>query len=147
MPKTKETLEQDHRRLVQLADKDEPTKQDISEAKKIILVTQKDVSEKANQAERDYAAMYGRCSWRMDEGSTQIEAWQGQANDFNWAVLDTLMNVQTIAMDCENLAKKAEDRAAKVKARNTSAKYGSAQAKAGEAPKDKDSGWGFLLEW
>ena len=136
MPNTKEILEQDHRRLVHLAGKDEPTKQDIMEAKEVIFKTQLDVSEKANKAERDYAAMYGRYSWEMGEGSTQIEAWQRQTNKFNWAVLEILMEVQTIAMDCKKLAKKAEDRAAKVNARNMSAKCGSARAKAVEAPKD-----------
>ena len=143
------TWKQDHRRLVQLAAKDEPTKQDIDEAKQIIFRTQIEVSVKTNQLEDDYDAMYGRYDWTMDEPGTRIEDWQGQANDFNWAVLHTLQKVQTVARDCqelakraENLAKKAEDRAAKVKARNTSAKYGSAQAKAGEEPKDNDSGAG-----
>lgn len=147
MPITQETLNLDHRRLAYLADKNEPTRQDISEAKEIIFRTQMDVSVKTNQAERDYAAMHGRYSWTMDKPTSHFEAWQGQSNGFNWAILCALMNVQTVAMDCEELAKKAEDYAAKVNARSTSAKCGSAQAKAGEAPKDEDSGWGFLLQW
>ena len=73
MSNIQETLDQDHRRLVYLSDKDEPTKRDISEAKEIICKTQKYVSEKVNQAEQDYAAMYGRYDWTTDEPRTWIE--------------------------------------------------------------------------
>ena len=45
----------------------------------------------------------------------------------------------------------AEDQAAEVNAKadagSVSPKCGSTQAKAGEEPKDKDSGWEFLLQW
>ena len=144
--KPQNTWKRDHTRLAQLAAKDEPTTEDIKEAKDIIFKTQLNVSVKTNQAKRDYAAIFGRCSWMMDEPSTQTEAWQRQTNKFNWAVLELIMGVQGIAVDCGEFAKKAEDHAAKVNARSASAKCGSAQAKAGE-PKDTDNGWEFLLQW
>ena len=43
-------------------------------------------------------------------------------------------------MDYQRLAKKAEDYAPKVNAKGVN-------AKCGEKPKDKDSGWEFLLQW
>ena len=49
-------------------------------------------------------------------------------------------------MDCQRLAKMAEDYAAKVNAKSVSVKCVSAWVKTGEKPKDKDSGWEFLLE-
>ena len=145
------TWEQDHRRLVQLAAKDEPTERDITESKEIIFKTQLEVSVKTNQLENDYDVMYERNDWTTDEPALQIEDWQRLVNDFNWAVLHALQHVQTVAMDCGGLAKKAgrraEARAVRVNTRKTSAECASAQAKTGEEPKDKDSGWGFLLEW
>ena len=161
------TWEQDHRRLFQLAAKDEPTEQDVMEAKDIIFKTQFDISVMTNQLKLDYDAMYARYDWTTDQPGPRIEDWQGVANDLNWAVLHILQNVQTVAMDCGGLAKKAgkraEARAVRVNTRETSTEWGGAQAKveanavnvniecdsdqakAGEEP--KDNGWGFLLDW
>ena len=146
-----------------MSNKIEPTTQDIEEAKEIICKTQKYVSKKANQARKDYDAMYARYDWTTDESSPRIEDWQRRSNDLNWDVLYTLINAQTIAMSCAHLAKKAEDHAAEVNAMNAkdqaaevnakadagsvSPECGSAQAKAREEPKDKVSVWEFLLQW
>ena len=163
MSEIPEVLDQDHRRLVYLSNKIEPTTQDIEEAKEIICKTQKYVSKKANQARKDYDAMYARCDWKTDESNPHIEDWQRRSNDFNWDVLYTLINAQTIAMGCAHLAEKAEVHAAEVNAmyaedkveeanakadtESASPQSDSGQAKAREEPKDKVSGWEFLLQW
>ena len=163
------TWERDHRRLVQLAAKDDPTERDVMEAKDIISRTQFDASVRTNQLELDYDAMYARYDWTAVQSGPHIQDWQGVANDLNWAILHILQSVQTVAMTCGDLAKKAgkrgEAREARVNTRKTSPESGSAwakvganpgdannecssvQAKAGEEPRDKDNSWGFLLDW
>ena len=117
MSEIPEILDEDHRRLVYLSNKDEPTTQDIEEAKEIIFKTQKYVSKKANQAKEDYDAMYERYDWTTDEQSPRIEDWQRVSDDLSWDVLYILINMQTIAMACQDLAKRAEDHAAEVNAK------------------------------
>ena len=163
MSEIPEVLDQDHRRLVYLSNKIEPTTQDVQEAKEIVCKTQKYVSKKTNQTKNDYDAMYTRYDWTTDESSRRIEDWQKRANDLDWDVLYTLINAQTIAMGCAHLAEKAKVHAAEVNAmyaedkveeanakadtESASPQSDSAQAKAREEPKDRVSGWEFLLQW
>ena len=154
------TWERDHRRLVHLAAKDDPTERDVREAKDIIFKTQFDVSVRTNQLEVEYDDMYARYARATDQSGPHIEDWQRVANDLNWAVLHILQNVQTIAMACGDLAKKAgkdaegmnnerDSAQAKVEANagEMNSECDSDQAKAREEPRDKDSSWGFLLNW
>ena len=70
------TWERDHRRLVQLAAKDDPTERDVMEAKDIIFKTQFDVSMRTNQLEVGYDDMYARCDCTSDRPGSRIGDWQ-----------------------------------------------------------------------
>ena len=144
--KPDDTWEQDHRRLVQLAAKDEPTDQDLVEANKVLLKTQNDICEKVAETARGYSDLYKTYSSRANEGSTQIETFQKRNNTLNWGVLTSLRDGLTVTLEYEELAKEVEDHVGGdsvqtevgTTTEHANKESGSVQVKAGVEPRDKD---------